>query len=344
MYEMPMIYPLLFQPNLHALVWGGHKLKPYKGLPADEEPVGESWEVSAVEKSPSIVANGPLRGESLLDVVKSWGSNLLGTEICQKYDGQLPLLVKFIDAQRDLSIQVHPNDELARRRHGGFGKTEMWYIIHAEPGACLYSGMSQQITPEEYEARIADGTICDVLAKHEVKAGDVFYMPAGRVHAICSGIVLAEVQQTSDLTYRIFDYNRLGLDGKPRELHTAWAKDAIDYSVEQDYRTHYVAQPNSANLLIDSPFFTVSRLDVAAPFRRDLRPSDSFVIGMCMSGDCEIRLQSNLEQVAPELRTFQLREGDTCLIPAKLADYEIVPRNNQNETKILEAYIDTNKK
>ena len=199
-----MVYPLLFEPNLHTIVWGGNKLRPYKGMEPSDDPIGESWEVSAVESSPCTIANGPLKGKNLIEVVKEWGKDMLGEAVYEQYGGKLPLLVKFIDAKRDLSIQVHPNDELARERHNKFGKTEMWYIIDAEPGAALYSGFNKRITKEEYKQRVEDGTICDVLAKHEVKPGDVFFIPAGRVHAICGGILLAEVQQSSDVTYRIF--------------------------------------------------------------------------------------------------------------------------------------------
>ena len=235
-------YPLLFQPNLHTIVWGGHQLQSYKGLPATDDPIGESWEVSAVPSSTSIISNGPLAGRDLVSAINEAPDAILGHAVNEKYQGQLPLLVKFIDAQHDLSIQVHPNDEMAQREHGKMGKSEMWYVIKATPDAHLYAGFKQHITPYEYQKRIEDGTITEVLADHPVKAGDVFYLPAGRVHAICGGILLAEVQQSSDVTYRIYDYNRPGLDGKPRELHTELAAQALDYEVERNYRTDY---PNS---------------------------------------------------------------------------------------------------
>ena len=183
-------YPLLFQPNLHTVVWGGHQLQPYKGLQPTDDPVGESWEVSAVPSSTSIVSNGPWAGRDLISVINEAPEAILGRAVNEKYQGQLPLLVKFIDAQRDLSIQVHPNDEMAQREHGKMGKSEMWYVIKATPDAHLYAGFKQQINAEEYRRRIADGTITEVLADHPVKAGDVFYLPAGRVHAICGGILL----------------------------------------------------------------------------------------------------------------------------------------------------------
>ena len=216
---MPL-YPFLFHPNLHTVVWGGHRLQVYKGLQSTDEPIGESWEVSAVPSSTSIISNGSFAGRDIISVISEYPEDILGKAVNEKYHGQLPLLVKFIDAERDLSIQVHPNDEMAQREHGKMGKSEMWYVIKDDAGSHLYAGFKQEITPEEYQQRIADGTIIDVLADHQVKAGDVFYLPAGRIHAICGGILLAEVQQSSDVTYRIYDYNRPGMDGKPRELHT----------------------------------------------------------------------------------------------------------------------------
>ncbi len=327
-------YPLLFRPNLHIIVWGGHKLQSYKGLPKTNDPIGESWEVSAVESSPCTVANGSLAGENLISVVDKWGADLLGRAVYKQYSGKLPLLVKFIDAQKDLSIQVHPNDKLAAERHGKFGKTEMWYIIDAEPGAALYAGFKQEISKEEYRRRVEDGTICDVLARHEVHAGDVFYIPAGRVHAICGGILLAEVQQSSDVTYRIFDYNRPGLDGKPRQLHTELAQDAIDFNVAKDYRTHYGNTLETAAQVIDTPYFDVRVMDITERFHRNLVKYDSFVISMCIKGRCRIILNG----YTGEEREIEVAEGNSCLIPAAIADYDIVPL--VRGTRVLETHID----
>lgn len=223
------LYPLVFKPNLHTIVWGGSRLKPWKQMPNNGDPIGESWEVSAVPSSPSIVDNGCWAGMSLIDVINKLPIEFLGRSVAKKYGNKLPLLVKFIDAEKDLSIQVHPDDKMALREHNKSGKTEMWYVIDAKPGSCLYAGFKEQITPEEYKRKVADSTITESLARHEVKAGDVFYILAGRVHAICGGILLAEVQQSSDVTYRFYDYNRVGLDGKPRELHTDLAAEALDF-------------------------------------------------------------------------------------------------------------------
>lgn len=328
---MSKFYPLLFEPNLHPVVWGGSQLRPYKGMEPTDEPIGESWEVSAVPSSISIISNGEYAGQDLISVVTENPDAILGRAVNEKYHGQLPLLVKLIDAKRDLSIQVHPNDEMALREHGCMGKSEMWYVISAAPGSFLYAGFDHQITPEEYQQRVADGTITDVLARHEVKAGDVFYLPAGRVHAICGGILLAEVQQSSDVTYRIFDYNRLGMDGKPRQLHTEQAARALDFNVVDNYRTEYADPSNRAVQVINSPYFKVRVMDITSSFHRDLRKYDSFVISMCIDGDCTLRVRSTGDEIL-------LRKGYTTLIPAAIADYDVIPLNGK--TTLLDAFID----
>lgn len=356
---MKTLYPFLFEHNFHQTVWGGHRLKPLKSLPADEEPVGESWEVSAVPSSQSVVSNGPLKGRKLAELTEEYGELLLGQAVEKRYGRVFPLLVKFIDAQQDLSIQVHPNDALARERHGCFGKTEMWYVMKAEPGAALYSGFAEPVSKYEYEHRVADGSICEVLCRHEVKAGDVFFIPAGRVHAICGGILLAEVQQSSDVTYRIFDYNRPGLDGKPRQLHTELAKEAIDFNVPSQqatlgkgtlaavapqpllagqkadakvYRTDYQHALNKPVPLIVNEFFIVKLLEVNRSFHRKLYKYDSFIIYMCLEGNCTIRTAEDQE--------ITLTVGNSCLIPASVADLYVKPNNESGVTRLLEAYID----
>lgn len=328
---MNQLYPLLFQPNLHPVVWGGRRLCTYKQLEACDSPIGESWEVSAVPSSTSIVSNGVWSGKPLTEVIATNPQAWLGKKVAEKYNNQLPLLVKFIDAEKDLSIQVHPNDEMAMRCHGKMGKTEMWYVIDALPGSYLYAGFSKQITPEEYRQRVEEGTIMEVLAKHSVRSGDVFFLPAGRVHAICGGIMLAEVQQSSDVTYRIYDYNRPGMDGKPRELHTALAAEALDYEVQSEYRTVYRSKENHANHMIDSPYFSVRVTDISRPFHRALTKYDSFIISMCIAGDCHIHMRSTGQDIL-------LRQGHSCLIPAAIADYDVVPTGQHS--LILDAYLD----
>jgi mannose-6-phosphate isomerase len=296
-----------------------------------DEPIGESWEVSAVPSSISVISNGTYRSRDLVSVISENPEAVLGRSVAAQYHGQLPLLVKFIDAKRDLSIQVHPNDEMAQREHGKMGKSEMWYIIKADPGSFLYAGFKKEITPEEYTRRVNDGTITEVLARHEVKSGDVFYIPAGRVHAICGGILLAEVQQSSDVTYRIFDYNRPGMDGKPRELHTELAAQALDYHVEKEYRTIYSNQADRAVQIIDSQYFDVRVTEMSGTFHRNLEKYDSFVISTCIEGDCTIRVRSTGDEVL-------LRQGNSCLIPAAIADYDVIPM--QGSTRMLDAFID----
>ena len=308
------LYPLLFEDNLHTLVWGW-----------------ERWEVSAVPSSTSIISNGAWKGRDLISVINEHPDAILGVKVNQRYHGQLPLLVKFIDAKKDLSIQVHPNDEMAMREHGKMGKSEMWYIIKADEGAHLYAGFKQSITPYEYQKRVEDGSIIEVLADHQVKAGDVFYLPAGRVHAICGGILLAEVQQSSDVTYRIYDYNRPGLDGKPRELHTKLAAQALDYHVEENYRTEYTDASNRAVQIIDTPYFDVRVMEISKPFHRNLLKYDSFIISMCIEGDCKIVIRSTGEELT-------LREGCSTLIPAAIADYDVIPAHGT--TRLLDAFID----
>ena len=328
---MSSLYPLLFQPNLHTTVWGGHQLRPYKGLTVTDDPIGESWEVSAVPTSTSIINNGEWSGRDLVSVIDEQPEAILGKAVNERYQGKLPLLVKFIDARQDLSIQVHPDDEMAMREHGKMGKSEMWYVIKAAPGSRLYAGFEQEITPDEYQRRIADGSITHVLARHAVKTGDVFYIPAGRVHSIGAGIMLAEVQQSSDVTYRIYDYNRRGMDGNPRELHTALAAQAIDYHVEKKYRTEYKEVTNRAMKVIDTPDFVVRVMEVTESFHRNLMKYDSFIISVCLEGDCKILIRSTGDEIL-------LREGHSTLIPAAIADYDIIPL--QAKARLLESFID----
>ncbi|MCM1510047.1 MAG: class I mannose-6-phosphate isomerase [Clostridium sp.] len=303
-------------------------------MESSDSPVGESWEVSCVPSSTSIISNGELKGKYLSEIIKKYPHEILGEKVAKKYDNELPLLVKFIDAERDLSIQVHPDDIMAQREHGKMGKSEMWYIIDAKPGAFLYAGFKEKLTPEEYARKVAEGTICESLAKHEVHKGDVFYLPAGRVHAICGGILLAEVQQSSDVTYRIFDYNRPGMDGKPRKLHTELAAKALDFEVLDEYRTIYDDDTHRANHCIDSPYFNVRVVDIEAPFHRNLLKYDSFIITMCLKGDCKIKMRMTS---AAESEII-LNEGHSCLIPASIADYDVIPLNGK--TLLLDAFID----
>jgi mannose-6-phosphate isomerase len=322
------VTPFLLSPSGKDYIWGGERLKSDYGKALELSPLAETWECSVHPDGPSFVASGAFAGRTLAEVLAenpAW----LGTSFSAL--GGLHILVKLIDAKRDLSVQVHPDDDFAFREEGGQqGKTEMWYVLDAEPGAYLYSGFKEELSSEEYKRKVADGTIVESLAKHEVKAGDVFYLPAGRVHAICSGILLAEVQQSSDVTYRIYDYNRPGLDGKPRELHTELAAEALNYQVEKEYRTEYSSESNRANSVVESPYFSVRVTEFSDTFHRNLIKYDSFIISMCLKGDCKIKVRSTGDEIT-------LREGYSCLIPAAIADYAITPV--KGSSKVLDAYI-----
>lgn len=325
-----MLYPLLFEANLFPIVWGGHRLREIKGMLPDDEPVGESWEVSAVSGKESVVSNGPFKGKNLRVLTAEYGASLLGQSVYERFGEEFPMLVKLIDAEHDLSIQVHPNDEQAMRRHGCMGKTEMWYVVDAKPGTYLYAGFAQDITGEEYCRRVGDGTICEVLAKHYIHPGDAFFIPAGRVHAICGGALIAEVQQSSDITYRIYDYGRLGMDGKPRELHTELAVDVLDYTVHPEYALDYPRDLNHPNLICTCDFFEVRRLTLDAPLNRRMRHHDSFVIYMCLQGECRLG------------DTVQLHRGQSCLVPAVCTDdIRLVPTGMADGERIelLEVFI-----
>ena len=337
------MYPLKFKPFLRTMVWGGKKIAPYKGMESGQNHIGESWELSGVNGHESVVVNGALRGRTITDLVKEYKGRLVGEHVYADTGDEFPLLFKFIDARDDLAIQVHPNDELAISRHGEpHGKTEMWYVIDAEPGACLYSGMSRKITPEEYDERVADGTITEVLARHEVQPGDVFFLPAGRIHAICSGCFVAEIQQTSDLTYRIYDYGRMGLDGKPRQLHTELAKKAIDYKVYPDYRTAYTPLKDAETGLISCKYFTTSLYDLEKTVRKDLTDVDSFLVVMCLSGhgtilDAEPVYDSEGRRGPTKGHLLGIRQGETVLIPATSIGITFTPA--EGGMKVLTSYI-----
>ena len=341
---MIVLYPFLFELNLHQLVWGGNRLKQFKGLPSDpNDKIGESWEISAVKESESVVKNGPLKGKTLNDLVVEYKDYLVGKTVLNQYGTVFPLLVKFIDAAENLSVQVHPNDELAKQRHGCFGKTEMWYVMDAQSDAKLYCGFNSLISKYEYGKRIEDGSICDVLQEYNIKVGDVFFIPAGRVHAICGGSLVAEVQQSSDITYRIYDYGRMGLNGRPRQLHTELAVDALDYQVSESAKVEYHRTINKPVCISDSPFFTVKLLEINRAFHRKLFKYDSFVIYMCLQGDCTIRIESTKGygwNVMPEIKEVSLTVGNSCLVPASVADMMVIPNNQAGITKLLEVYID----
>ena len=323
-----MLYPFTFQPILKKIIWGGSAICPFKGISPVQEGIGESWELSHVDGNYSVVANGELAGKTIDELIQTYDKQLVGGKVMECFGTRFPLLIKFIDARDNLSIQVHPNDELAKARHNSFGKTEMWYVIKAAPNAALYSGFSKQIDANEYVERVNNNTFMDVLQRYDVSEGDVFFLPAGRVHAIGAGCFIAEIQQTSNITYRIYDYNRKDANGNTRELHTELAKDAIDYTYYPDCRTHYKAHTNATVELADCKYFTTNLMDIDATMSRDFSELDSFVIYICMGGQATI--------VDDKGHELQIHQGQTVLIPADTKEVTLIP---SPQAKFLETYI-----
>lgn len=306
--------PLCFAPYLKSVIWGGNKICSYKGIDSSENNVGESWEISAVPGHESVVTNGKYKGRKITELIDSFGPDLLGKDVFEKYNGCFPLLVKIIDANDNLSVQVHPNDTLAMARHNCLGKTEMWYIIDSEKDAKIYSGLKEQIGPCEYVAHVANGTIEDVLAVHDSAPGDVFFLPAGRVHAIGAGNLLAEIQESSDITYRIYDYNRRDAEGNLRQLHTAQAKDAIDYTLCDEYKSAPIPDEVKDAEIVKCSHFNVRRVMVDNEISLDF-DSRSFSIIMCISGEAEV--------VYPD-GSMVIKQGQTILCPAVLNNLKLV--------------------
>lgn len=322
------MYPLKFEPILKQTLWGGDKIISFKQLNDTRTEVGESWEISAVEGSESIVAEGPDKGMTLTEVLSKYREELLGEANYARFGVKFPLLVKFIDARQDLSIQVHPSDELAKKRHNSMGKTEMWYVIGADKGAKLRSGFSEEITPKEYKDRVYNNTITEVLQEYDIQPGDVFFLPAGRVHSIGAGAFIAEIQQTSDVTYRIYDFDRKDSKGNARELHTDLAREAINFEVLDDYRTQYDVVENEPIELVACPYFTTSLYDMTEEITCDYSELDSFVIFVCVEGSCT--LYDN------EKNEVSFKAGETVLMPASIQEVTIVPNG---KVKLLETYV-----
>ena len=314
-----------FEPLLKQTLWGGSKIIPFKHLDAQLENVGESWEISGVSGNETIVANGQYKGMSLNQLVREMKGSLVGEENYQRFGDEFPLLIKFIDACQDLSIQVHPTDEIAHRQGKSRGKTEMWYTLESAPGAQLYNGLKQQITPEQYKEMVADDTITDALARYEVKEGDVFFIPAGRIHAIGAGCFVAEIQQTSDVTYRIYDFKRKDKNGNYRELHTQLASESIDYTVLDNYRTVYEPVKNEGTQVVTCPYFTTAVYDLDEPMTLDYSELDSFVILIAVKGGGQLISEG-------EEMSFQM--GDTVLLPATTKEVKV-----EGTVKFLETYV-----
>ena len=298
--------PVKFKPYLKTVIWGGNKICGYKEIDQPEPNIGESWEISAVPGHESVVIEGDYTGRTITDLISEFGEELIGSRVFEKYSRQFPLLIKFIDAADNLSVQVHPDDKLAKERHDSLGKTEMWYIIQSDRNARIYAGLKLKMTPEDYQKRVDDNTIMEAVAEHESNPGDVFFLPAGRVHAIGAGNLLAEIQESSDITYRIYDYNRKDKNGDTRELHTVLAKDAIDYNLYDDLK-HPVAEDEGEDRnLVSCPHFTVNK--IKSEGKKTLTPAaGSFTILMCIEGG---------GMLACDDGEASIKKGSTLLIPA----------------------------
>lgn len=316
-----------FNPILKSVIWGGEKIAPFKGITSDRTDIGESWEISGVADSESVVADGPDKGLTLTQLIDKYKSSLLGERNYKKYGDTFPLLIKFIDARQDLSVQVHPTDELAQARGSKFGKTEMWYVLGAEKGAVLANGFNRPVDPAEYEGLVETGKIMDVLNFNPIKPGDTFFIPAGRVHAIGKGAFVAEIQETSDITYRLYDYKRKDKDGHERQLHTKEAFDAINFNDTDGHAVEYTVHPDIPVNLVTSPFFTTNLWKIDHEVMRDYSEWDTFVAIICIKGSATL---------TTDMETRKVSAGTTVLIPASCKKLIIDP---EGVFEALETFI-----
>jgi mannose-6-phosphate isomerase len=323
------LYPIKFIPIYLEKLWGGQRLKTLLNKDFGSlKNCGESWELSGVEGSISVVKNGFLEGNDLNELIEIYMGELVGEKVYEQFGNEFPLLIKFIDAQDDLSVQVHPNDALSKERHNAFGKTEMWYVVDATPGALINSGFSQPVDKLKYIESVESGRLIDILKYDETRPGDVFFIPAGRIHAIGKGCLIAEIQQTSDVTYRIFDYNRPDDKGTLRELHTELAIDAIDYSYLPEYKTKYQPRLNQSVEIAKCQYFTTNLLEFDKYIEKDYHQNDSFVIFITLDGSFDVKTEEGTERV---------EKGETVLIPACIEWLQLKPVSGK--VKLLEVYI-----
>ncbi|MFO7880301.1 MAG: type I phosphomannose isomerase catalytic subunit [Bacteroidales bacterium] len=322
------LYPMKFKPIFKSKIWGGKKLKTILNKTDAPEDAGESWEISAVQENISVLDNGFLKGNNLQELIEIYMGDLVGPQVYDKFGNEFPLLIKFIDANDNLSVQVHPGDETARERHNAYGKTEMWYVIQADAGSELISGFNQEISKEEFVARMNDNRIVEVLNFTEVKAGDVFFIPAGRIHATGKGILFAEIQQTSDITYRVYDWNRKDKQGKGRELHTELARDVIDYSPVDKARTDYRDETDKPARIISSEYFVTNYIHLKNDLTKSYLSCNSFVVLICVKGKLALKWEHG---------SISMEKGETVLLPYELMEVSFVP---ENESILLETYID----
>ena len=322
-----MLYPLKFEPILKDKIWGGTKLSTLFGKRAKTDKLGESWELSGYEGDESVVTNGLLAGNNLTELIEIYMGELVGDKLFDEYGLSFPLLFKLIDANENLSIQVHPGDEVAAERHNSYGKTEMWYVVDADKGAELIIGFTKDCTRDEYLDALDAGEVETLLQKVPVNKGDVFFIPAGLVHAIGKGVVVAEIQQSSDITYRIYDYKRVDDQGNERELHTEQALDVINFAAAKNPKTAYKVQPNEITPLVECDYFTTNMVRFDAAVTRNYGSLDSFVAYMCLEGN--LIIEYNDEKTI-------VNKGDTVLIPACINELVLIP---ETEATLLEVYV-----
>lgn len=301
------MYPLKFRPILKERLWGGEKLRDVLGKRIKSDTTGESWELSAVAGDVSVIENGELRGTSLQALIDTEKEALLGKSVYERFGNEFPILIKFIDAKKDLSIQLHPNDALAKKRHNSFGKTEMWYVMDADTNAELIVGFNMDVSKEEYTKSLENDTLLALLNYEKVKEGDTFFINTGKIHAIGAGVLLAEIQQTSDVTYRVFDFNRKDKDGNLRELHTVQALDAIDYKKKDDFKVDYSQSKDMLNSMVACPYFKTNFLNLSTSLELDVTERDSFTIYLCVGGSVEISNDNG---------SAVIQKGETVLVPA----------------------------
>ncbi len=323
-----MLYPLKFNPILKEMIWGGKKIPQKLNINVDENvKIGENFAVSGLKNDQSVVCNGPLAGKNMTELIETYKGDLLGAKVYEQFGTDFPLLIKYIDANDDLSIQVHPNDEQAKIKHNSFGKTEMWYVVDAEKGAGLVSGFAKKTTAEEFEQYHSSGKLMELMQKHPTAVGDTFFIPAGKVHSIGAGNLIAEIQQTSDITYRIYDFDRRDKFGNPRELHHELAMDAMNFTDDESGKVEYTAKENESVDLATCQYFTTNKLDVNGTVNKDYSQLDSFVILMNVGGKCTVKAADT---------TIELNEMEATLVPAAIDVLEIAA---DESAKLLEVYI-----
>lgn len=319
------LHPLKFKPILKDKIWGGTKLAKQFNKSSNSNQLGESWEISTVPGDVSEVVNGKLKSQNLQDLLELYKGDLIGDKNYKRFGNNFPLLIKFIDAKQDLSIQLHPDDDLAKERHNSFGKTEMWYVMQADKGANLIVGFNQKMDDKTYLKHLEEKTLTKILNFDNVKAGDTYFIEAGRVHAIGAGVLLAEIQQTSDVTYRVYDWDRVDDEGNERELHNDIAIDAFKFDLKDDFRVDYKKEKNLSNGMVSCPFFTTNYIELDSNLEKE-NLHDSFLIYMCVDGEVEVVTEDTKEVIS---------KGETILLPAAVKDFKL----NSKNAKLLEVYV-----